>query len=99
INNDPRVNKLCTLLGYGQVQQNTAQAAAWHLANGLSWEQLAHKNRVESKYTGSIRFFNTLELRSALQLSSLINLEYERLQSAESQSPGYVSASSNASGS
>lgn len=92
INNDPRVAQLCGLLGTGQVPQNTAQAAAWHLANGLSWNELMLKNRFESQYTGNIRFFNPMELRNAFQLATLISREYEQSQSGESSSsPGYDS--------
>ncbi len=88
INNDPRVSKLCELLGKGRVAQNTLQAAAWHIANGLSWEELAHKNRVESKYTGNVRFFNPVELRSAFQLSSVIQHEYDKYQESLGSSYG-----------
>lgn len=90
INNDPRVSKLCELLGYGKVPQNTVQAATWHMANGLSWDELAHKNRIESKYTGNVRFFNPIELRTAFELSTLIRREYEKYESA-SESTGYES--------
>lgn len=90
VNDDPRVAELCGLLGYGQVPQNTAQAAAWHLASGLSWNELMVKNRVESQYTGNIRFFNPVELRNAFQLSTLINRQYEQSQSSEADSPGYA---------
>jgi hypothetical protein len=37
----PEVQELCRMLGRGQVAQRPAQAAAWHLNNGLSWRQLA----------------------------------------------------------
>ena len=59
------VRVLCEALGYRQVSQNTAQAAAWHMMDGLGWEELAAKNRVESKYTGNIRWFTPIELRAA----------------------------------
>ena len=35
------VQELCRMLGRGQVSQRAAQAAAWHLNNEMSWEQLA----------------------------------------------------------
>ena len=37
VSSDPRIAQLCTLLGNGQVPQNTAQAAAWHVTDGLSY--------------------------------------------------------------
>ena len=63
---NPNVRVLCEALGYGQVTQNTAQAAAWHMMDGLSWQELAAKNRIESKYVGNIRWFSPLELRTAM---------------------------------
>jgi hypothetical protein len=77
VNADPKVAELCSLLGQRKLAQNTAQAAAWHMANGLSWDQLAHKNRVESKYTGNIRYFNPAELQNAFQVSQLITRFYK----------------------
>jgi hypothetical protein len=91
INNDPRVAKLCELLGYGKVAQNTAQAATWHMANGLGWDELAHKNRVESKYTGNVRFFNGFELQNAFRLAALINHEFAQYTDT-SGSSGYQPA-------
>jgi hypothetical protein len=66
VTKDPAVSLLCQALGKGQVAQNTAQAAAWNLMDGLAWEELAKKNRVESRYTGNIPFFTQLELRAAM---------------------------------
>lgn len=65
----PEVHELCVQLGQGSVSQNVAQAAAWHLANGLSWERLAAINRRESRYSGNQRFFDPQELQAALTLA------------------------------
>jgi hypothetical protein len=62
---DQRVALLCRRLGKGDIEQNAAQAAAWHLANDLSWTKLSRLNRVESKYLGNIRFFTQQELKAA----------------------------------
>jgi hypothetical protein len=37
----PEVHMVCRMLGYGRLSQRAAQAAAWHLNNGMSWKQLA----------------------------------------------------------
>ncbi|MGB7343404.1 MAG: hypothetical protein WBD20_04285 [Pirellulaceae bacterium] len=63
---DENVRVLCEALGNGLVTQNTAQAAAWHMMDNLSWEFLAAKNRVESQYTGNVRWFSPFELRTAV---------------------------------
>jgi hypothetical protein len=60
------VRVVCEALGHGQITQNTAQAAAWHLMDDMSWRELAAKNRVESKYTGNIRWFSPIELQTAV---------------------------------
>ncbi|MFM9025907.1 MAG: hypothetical protein ACKON7_11320, partial [Planctomycetaceae bacterium] len=38
---DPRLPVVMAALAAGQVSQKAAQAAAWHIASGLSWERLA----------------------------------------------------------
>ena len=60
------VHVLCEALGNKLVTQNTAQAAAWHMMDNLSWEELSKKNRVESQYTGNIPWFSPFELRTAM---------------------------------
>ncbi|MBX3422161.1 MAG: hypothetical protein KF752_11460 [Pirellulaceae bacterium] len=86
INGDPRVAELCALLGQGHVPQNTAQAATWHMANGLSWEQLANKNRIESQYTGNVRFFSPAELQAAYLLAGNIDRFFSEQDSGRSTS-------------
>jgi hypothetical protein len=45
-NENPAVAELCKLLGAGRVDQRAAQAAAWHLASGMSWQELAAKELI-----------------------------------------------------
>lgn len=66
VTKDDRVHVLCEALGNRQIAQNTAQAAAWNLMDKLSWEKLASKNRVESKYTGNVAWFSPIEIQSAI---------------------------------
>src|SRR5205823_6198253 len=40
---DPAIAELVTLMCHGQIDQHSAQAAAWHIQNGLSWDELANK--------------------------------------------------------
>jgi hypothetical protein len=72
VNANPEVAELCKALAQGKVPQNTAQAAAWHIANGLSWEELAKKPRVISEYTGIELYFSGLEIQNALRLTALV---------------------------
>ena len=82
---DPQVRVLCEALGNKLVTQNTAQAAAWHLMDKMTWEELAQKNRVESKYTGNVRWFNPFELRTAATVVSETKRIAEK-RNAETQS-------------
>lgn len=66
---DPRVAQLCRLLGEKRVTQNVAQAVAWHLTDGLTWEQLSTKDRVRSKYQGTQKFFSPEELQTAANIA------------------------------
>ena len=68
VNADPQISELCKLLGNGKVSQNAAQAAAWHVANGLTWQELMSKPRVISKYTGTEMFFSQFEVQNAIRL-------------------------------
>ncbi len=65
---DKSVHELCKMLGSGRMSQSVAQAAAWHLCNGLDWETLASLDRVQSKYTGNQKMFRTDELQAARQI-------------------------------
>jgi hypothetical protein len=69
VNANPEVAELCKALAQGKVPQNTAQAAAWHIANGLSWEELASKPRMISQYTGIELYFSNNEIQNALRLT------------------------------
>ena len=85
---DARVLGVCKMLGYGLTTQNTAQAAAWHLTDNMSWEQLAAKNRVQSKYTGNVPFFAPFELRQASNVVAEVTLRYEK-EATTSDKPYY----------
>jgi len=43
VTGEPGVGELCAMLAHGEVGQKAAQAAAWHLNNRLSWDQLRAK--------------------------------------------------------
>ena len=40
---DPKLQALLANFGRGGMPQKVAQAATWHVANGLTWDQLAAK--------------------------------------------------------
>jgi hypothetical protein len=59
---DPVTMETVKMLASGEIDQKSAQAAAWHLANGLSWEDL--QTKIARKHlTGQVdRFFNAEQL-------------------------------------
>ncbi len=70
-NADPKIAELCKMLGEGNVSQNIAQAAAWNMANGLSWKSTCKAQSRESQYTGNEKFFTQSELQAAARLTGL----------------------------
>lgn len=66
---DHRVAEVCRMLGRGEVPQNAAQAAAWHFTDGLSWEQLAAKDRVKLSNGYTEKYFSPQELAAAMRVT------------------------------
>ncbi len=64
------VHELCRLLGYGQLPQRVAQAAAWHLNNGMSWRELASK---QVRRANGLRYpyFSPREIQAAVRASAV----------------------------
>ncbi|TWU46357.1 hypothetical protein Poly51_57530 [Rubripirellula tenax] len=91
---DPNVRVLCESLGRGQLTQNTAQAAAWHMMDNMTWGELAAKNRIESKYTGNVRWFSPIELRTAQAVvAEVARIARERSTESEYTESDYVPVS------
>ena len=66
--NDANVQSLCKLLGTGDISQRTAQAAAWHFANGMTWEELADK-KIHHLIGGDEQYFSTDEILTAIKVA------------------------------
>ena len=62
-----QVVELCKMLGRGEVPQNTAQAAAWHLANGVSWDVLLSKDKVHLSNGYTEKYFSPAEITIAMR--------------------------------
>jgi hypothetical protein len=70
VSDKPEVREICRLLSAGQVSQRVAQAAAWHFANGMTWEQIAAEHY---RYAGGggAPYFAPQEIYAAMRLASL----------------------------
>ncbi len=66
---DPRVTELIRMIARGESDLSSAQAAAWHLANGLSWEELTHKIGAKHLNGQTERYFTAAQIQLAKDLS------------------------------
>jgi hypothetical protein len=66
---DARVQELMVMMGEGTLSPRAAQAAAWHFANDMSWEELANK---QQKHIGraSTQYFSQQEIQAAMQIAN-----------------------------
>jgi hypothetical protein len=62
---DRQVIELCKMLGSGKIDQQAAQAAAWHLTDGLSWQQLASKVKIQHLNGSTELYFTQRDLQRA----------------------------------
>jgi hypothetical protein len=92
---DPKVQELCKLLGTGELSQHAAQAAAWHLANHMTWEQLTDK-KTHHLLGGDEIYFSAADIRAAMQIADrAIKLADARESDSKSKpSPGTTAESS-----
>ena len=80
VNDSLVIEGFCRGLASGKVSQNVAQAAAWHVANGLTWDELEQKPKVVSEYTGIELFFSKSEIEAAIRLTELVKTEVKSLE-------------------
>lgn len=85
------VVELCKMLGRGQIDQRSAQAAAWHLQNEMSWQELASK---QIKHVNGVRepYFAPFEISRAMQIARVAKIEGEK---NPIKSPGDQQAAAN----
>ena len=93
---DANVQELCKMVAAGNIDQRAAQAAAWHLANHMTWEQLIDK-KVHHLLGGDEIYFTSSEIRTAMQLTARAIKAAEARQQSVTQtvkSPDTTAASS-----
>jgi hypothetical protein len=82
VSTDPKIYELCRMLANDEVTQLVAQAAAWNIANGLSWDELLVKNRVELMGGYYERYFTPTQLQIA---HKIVDVAGERAEERMSQ--------------
>ncbi len=70
LNSDPKIYEMCRMLANDEVTQPVAQAAAWNVANGLSWQELLHKNRIERMDGSYERYFSPRDIYFAQRVTT-----------------------------
>ena len=68
---DPKLAIVLESLGRGELSQKVAQAAAWHLSNGLTWEQLAAEKIDHAGGVPDEPYFTPSELMAAQQVVAI----------------------------
>ncbi|HTN04030.1 MAG TPA: hypothetical protein VL132_19225 [Planctomycetaceae bacterium] len=71
VNDDPILYEVLTLVGTGKVDSQVAQAAAWHLKDKLSWQELAMESNQRLGGLPPEPVFSTRQLMAAQQLLSI----------------------------
>jgi hypothetical protein len=81
---DPAVHEMLKLFAQGRIDQRSAQAAAWHLASKMSWQELRDKQVIRA--TGRrYAWFSPQELQRAF---ALVNAAQELAKEKPQVSPG-----------
>jgi len=90
----PAIAELVKMMCLGQIDQHSAQAATWHIQNGLSWEELAQK--IGAKHIGGATepYFTPVQLQRSLvavRLAEELAKEHAK-RNAKERSPGESSS-------
>jgi len=79
---DPKLAVVLESLGRGELSQKVAQAAAWHIANGLSWEKLAAEKIDHAGGIPDEPYFSQAELVAAHRVVAVATEQAQRRQPA-----------------
>jgi len=87
ITKDSNVIEICKMLGSKKIDQQSAQAAVWHLTDGLTWRDLAQKVKIRHLNGTQEMFFNGRELARAQRIVALVRT-LKRDKNSDEKSPG-----------
>ena len=79
------VQELCRMVGTGALAQRVAQAAAWNLANGISWQELAAK---QLRFANGARrpYFSPQEIQAGMQAATMATQLAEKNRDTDTES-------------
>jgi len=84
VSQDPKIALILGGLASGHLSQKVAQAAAWHLANGRTWEQLAAEVIDRAGGDPDLPVFSAAELAAARQAVDVVARLAAKVPAAES---------------
>jgi hypothetical protein len=79
---DPKLDNVLQALGRGELSQKVAQAAAWNIANGMTWEQLAAEKIDHAGGNADEPFFSQAELVAAHRVVAIVTEQAARRPAA-----------------
>lgn len=82
----PAACEVVKMLACGELDQHSAQAAVWHLENGLSWEELAGKIGVKHLNGTIDPYFSAPHLQRAFAAAKVAVTRAERVAATPSSS-------------
>lgn len=89
---DPTLAVVLESLGRGELSQKVAQAAAWNLSNGLSWEQLAAEKIDHAGGVPDEPYFTAAELLAAQRVVAIATQQAAARQPAAEDSSSVISS-------
>lgn len=95
VTSQPGVAEVCTLMAQGKITRRVAQAAAWHLNNDLSWDQV-EKIKVNPILAESYSYFEPNEIKAGKAAAEQALKQAEANKTKTWISPGEVATRENA---
>jgi len=89
---NPEVIAVVQMLGRGEIDQRSAQAAAWHLENGMSWQELATKIGAKHLNGTTEPYFTPSQMQLALRITQEAARRVEANKDLKKASPGEVTS-------
>ena len=85
---NPEVIAVVQMLGRGEIDQRSAQAATWHLQNDMSWQELASKIGAKHLNGTTEPYFTPSQMELALRITREAARRVEANEELKSVSPG-----------
>jgi hypothetical protein len=72
---DPALRQLLIAVGRGELDSGTAQAAAWHITDKMSWDKLSEKKIEHVGGVDDEPYFSEAQIAAARQLVAKLSSE------------------------